>query len=339
MITNIKQIDKHKSVLLIGIGETNKYLHDIVRPERISEAREVFGECDLVSSYELLAQDNEDKDIFMMNIELMTDYLDIAQLVSSYDFAYVVPIDVGISNFFYDPHNDGRKTFYIQYLIEALKEESDTVFLVTDTHATLYQDIDQFLQSMRYREKEFRAAIKLQHTKRQIVFVANNLNEVNYGNVELARMILLSEVNEYPIDNRRVSAVFNIDFTDDIGSMAYFKTHANGVTTVENLLNFDDEEEPTKIFFIYRICLYIAKELDFTEYIGSKYIPYKKQRVESIVSQYLDTLVGFIITGYEINEVFAKEDPLHPGTVNIILRYSIQPVGCSERFITRTLKI
>ena len=339
MITNIKQIDKHKSVLLIGIGKTNKYLHDIVKPERISEVREVYGDSDLVDSYELLVKDNEDKDIFIMNIEVMTDYLDIAPLVSSYEFAYVVPIDVGISNYFYDPNNNGRKTFYIQYLIEALNNDNQTTFIITDTHASLYQDMDQFLQSMRYREKEFHAAIKLQRTKRQVVFVANNLTGINYGNVELTRMILLSETNQYPFDDAKLNAIFSIDFNDDIGSMAYFKTHADRTTTVENLLTFDDEGEPTKIFFIYRICLYIAKELDFSEYIGSKYISYKKQHIENIVSEYLSSLVGFVLSNYRIDEVFAKEDPEHPGTVNIILHYAIQPIGCAERFIARTLRI
>lgn len=339
MITSIKKIDLHKSVLLIGIGATNKYLHDIVKPERVSEAREVFGDSDLVDSYELLVRGNEDKDIFIMNIEVMTDYLDIAPLVSSYDFSYVVPIDVGIANFFYDPNKDGKKTFYIQYLMESLPEENKTVFLVTDTHASLYQDIDQFLESMNYREREFRSSLQLKKTKRHITFVANNLSGIAYGNVELCRMILLTDVNEYPADSDELHAIFSLDFNDNVSSMAYFKTHADKTTSVENLLNFDEEEEPTKIFFIYRICLYIAKELDFTDYIGSKYISYKKQRIAAIVSDYLRTLVGYVLINYRIDECFAKEDPRHPGTVDIILSYSIQPIGCAERFITRTLRI
>ena len=249
MITSIQEIDRHKSVLLIGIGATNKYLHDIVKPERVSEAREVFGDSDLVDSYELLVRDIEDKDIFIMNIEVMTDYLDIAPLVSSYEFSYVVPIDVGISNFFYDPNRDG-KTFYIQHLMESLPEENKTVFLVTDTHASLYQDMDQFLESMNYREQEFKNSVQFKKTKRHALFVANNLDNIAYGNVELCRMILLTDINEYPTDSDELHAIFSLDFNDNVSSMAYFKTHADKTTSVENLLNFDDEEEPTKIFFI-----------------------------------------------------------------------------------------
>ena len=51
MITNFHKIDKHKSFLLIGIGETNKYLHEIVKPEYLEEVKNVFGSCELVDAY------------------------------------------------------------------------------------------------------------------------------------------------------------------------------------------------------------------------------------------------------------------------------------------------
>lgn len=120
--------------------------------------------------------------------------------------------------------------------------------------------------------------------------------------------------------------------------MCYFQDHADRTCSIENLLNFGDEGSPLKIFTIYRICLYISKELDFKDYIGSHYVPYKKQQIENIVTTYLESLVGSYLIAYEIYEVYAELNPYHAGTVDIILRYGIQPIGCSERFITRMVR-
>ena len=92
MITNFQSIDKYRSTLLIGIGQTNRYLKEIVKPDYTAEAREIFGDCDLVDMYEFLAEGFEDRDIFLLNLENQHDYLTIAYLLDNYDFAYIVPI-------------------------------------------------------------------------------------------------------------------------------------------------------------------------------------------------------------------------------------------------------
>ena len=68
MITSFQKIDKHKSMLLIGIGATNKYYMEVVKPESVEEAVDTFGICDLTDSYQLLIDGHNNADIFLLNI-------------------------------------------------------------------------------------------------------------------------------------------------------------------------------------------------------------------------------------------------------------------------------
>lgn len=200
MITEFsdQEMDKHKSMLLIGAGKTNKYLKEIVRPEYVQEAGEVFGTCALVSMYELLISGHEEEDIFLMNIEDKYDYLLIAPLLSEYDFSYIIPLDIFLSDYFFDSLNDGKRTYYLKQVIKQTAGKNHTIFLVTDKHASLYQNMDLFLDEMHQNETKFRGSSDFSLVKENLIFVANNLQEVPWGNVWLARMILNTEANEYP---------------------------------------------------------------------------------------------------------------------------------------------
>lgn len=336
MIRGVTIEDKHNSFVIIGIGATNKYLYDVVQPEYASEAREMFGDCDLADVYESLCADDT-SDIFLMNIENLHGYMKAAQLIGEYDFTYAVPIDISMSDFFYDPTQNGRKTYYIQYLVQQKKIGVNTIYLVTDVHASLYEDIDAFLDDMSDKREKFKNNLLSNHPYEDIIFVANNIEGVNWSNVELARMIRNTTPAQYPSDTFGTPAIFDIDFTDKIGDMAYFKHHMDGSTTIENLLTLYPYGDPLKIFTIYRICLYIGRELDFTDYLGVAYTPYRKKRVREIVEEYLESLVGKLITAYEIVSVYSVLDEANPGTVKIILKYNISPIGFDERFIEREL--
>lgn len=338
MIQNFQIKDKHKSFLLIGIGAKKKYYMEIVKPESSDEVHEAYGECDLTVSYDILSDGHEGADIFTMNLGSMHDYLEAALLLQSYDFSYIVPVDIALSNSFVDPSSDGRRTYYLQYFIQKSLVKDDTVIFATDNHASLYEDIDAFLDDMDKKVSHFSANSSTLEMRQNIVFVANNLVDVPYANVVLARMVLNSEVNEYPYDDVKRTAIFDIDQTDTVNDMAYFKSHADGSCTIENLLNLYPGESMMKLFTVYRICCYISRDLEFEKYIGSTYVMYKKQQISSEVEEYLSQCVGRLITSFRIDEVRAEEDFYHPGTVYILVKYSIKPIGSAEQFIQRTVK-
>lgn len=338
MITNIQRIDKHESVLIIGIGETNRYYMEIVKPESIRETREVFGECPLTEAYAIIADGHEDGDIYLLNIESTHDYLMAARLLDTYDFSYIVPVDVKLSDHFLDPTKNGQAVYYVQYLIKRCCQGNGTMVLATDRHASLYEDIDSFISDMMERLQGFKANASTSEQRESVIFVANNLSGVTNANTVLARMILNSALNEYPYENRKRLAVFDIDRTDPVMDMAYFRSHADGSVSIENLLNLTQGESPTKVFVSQRICTFIAKELSFEGFIGSSYTMYRKQQITSRVTTFLSSLQDVLLKAYRIDSVIAVEDPYHPGTVKIVLKYSIQPIGCSERYIQRTVK-
>lgn len=337
MITNIQIEDKiEETVLLVGMGATNKYYMEVVQPESSEEMHEVFGECDFTDSFDILFDGHKDKGIFVMNIESLHDYLEAAQLLQSYSFTYIVPVDIGISNSFIDPTNDNeQRTYYLSYFIKRCNLRDDSIVLITDNHASLYEDIDAFLDDMDSKLQAFKANSNTGDVRQNIVFVANNVVNVAYANAVMARMLLNSEVNEYPFEDTERRAIFDIDHTDKINDMAYFRNHADGSFTVENLLNLYQGESPIKIFTAYRICCYISRVLNFDNFVGSAYTMYKKQQIASMVDIELNRMVGKYILEYRIDEVTAQEDFLHPGTVNIVVKYSIRPINCMERFIQR----
>ena len=334
MISGVNIKNKHNSFALVGIGATNKHLYDIVQPENPFEARREFGDCALVDAYESLCIDSID-DVFIMNIENLHGYMRAAHLLGGHDFTYVIPIDLMMSDFFYDPTQDGRKTYYAQYLAQQKTNEVNTTYIITDAHASLYENIDAFLDDMGKKRTLFKKNLLTNDPYDDIIFVANNIANTAWSNIELARMIRNTTPMQYPFSPATPNAVFDIDFTDNIDDMAYFKSHADGSTTIENLLTMYPYGDPMKIFTVYRICLYIGRELDFTDYIGVYYTPYKKKLIQEIVENYLSSIKGKLITDYEVTEVYAVVDEGHPGTVKVIVRYKISPIGFDERFIER----
>ena len=346
MITNIKEssIDKHKSILLVGIGKTNKYFMEIVQPESIDEAEKYFGDSNLTQSYKIMLDVGaEAQNIYIVNIENIRDYLELSQHIYTYDFSYIVPLDIYISEYFYDPTQNGRRTYYLQYLLQHVCKEyqNHSIIIATDAHASLYEDIDAFLEDMQDKNASFKSNKMTNEYFERILFTMNNIKDIEFANAVLAAAITTSDVNEYPSipDALNLRAIFDIDVTDHIDDLIFFKSHIDNSITIENLLSLYRDTNPIKIFFIYRILLYIAKELDFTKFIGSKYFPYKVQQIQQIVENYLSSIIGYIITDYRINQVYATEDPYHPATVINTLKYEVAPIGCNERFIQQTLQV
>lgn len=338
MISGVDIKDRHKAVLLAGFAKSNRHLYDIVQPEYFEEVREEFGDCELTKAFEYLCSDDM-SDVFLMNVENLHGYMKAAQLIREYDFAYVVPLDLMLSDSFYDPTQNGRKTYYAQYLAQQKAQNIHSLYLINDAHASLYEDIDAFLEDMKQKRNSFKNNLLSNSPYDDIIFVANNIESLEWSNVELAKMIRNTTPSIYPRSSDNPTAVFDIDFTDSVGDMAYFKYHMDGTLTVENLLTLYPYEEPLKVFTIYRICLYIGRELDFSEHIGVKYTPYRKKMAQQIVEEYLTSIKGKLITDYEIASVYAVLDEYHPGTVKIILKYKISPIGFDERFIEREVVI
>ena len=329
--------DFRNSILLVGIGATNKYYNDIVKPANKAEMLEVFGDCDLTDAFNI-ALDIGALGIYVMNIEKPHDYISASNLISSMNFTYIVPIDVKLSDFYYDPTGNSKKVFYIQYLMEALYSAACTsTVIATDNHASLYEDIDAFIDAMNVVRQKFKDAQTNKSQYRNIVFVLNNLNNRTWSNVDLAAMINSTAINLYPVYEttpENIGVIFDIDTHDVTTDMCYFKRHIDNSITIENFLNLDTEaSSPIKFEPVNRIQKYIfTGDMGMENYIGKIYTAASQELVLDSLIDYMDQYLGYLLIKYDINDIATKYSNNHPGCVSIMIKMAIQPIGCVEKF-------
>ena len=341
MILNSNQLNRHNSILLVGKGATNKYLKDIVQPESYDEVLETFGESDLSKAYQILDAMGAPQ-VFVMNLSDVYDIVSAAEIIQEQNFSYIVPLFYA-SEYFYDVLLKGRKTYYVQYILRRLfkNELNESVILTTDTKADLYEDLDAFLDDMDFKIRAIKGIATSSEKYQNLVFVANMLEGIDYANVYLAGMITTTNIDEYPsyyYRNSNLESLKNIyptfwmDKEDLSNDLVYFKQHTDDTITVENLLNLYHAKERSmvKIFFILRIIKYIGLEMDFSELIGKPYREFYRKRAEIIAEEFLQSIKGHYIIDYKLESVYPKENSKHKGTVDLYVKYKIQPINCTE---------
>jgi hypothetical protein len=337
MIKSTLSIDEDRSIVIVGVCTSNKYLLNLVKPETTSEAEEVFGNCDVVDAFKIL-KDTDIDDVWIINLEKQYDFLNICLELSLYNFTYILPVGIYLSDGFYDAMNDGKYTYYGNYLLNKFRESANyyTKAIISDKPADLYEDIDSFLDEMYSVRNSFIAKKYETNLLNQIIFVSNNLSSSTLANVYLASMLCNAEFNEYPTSDDLPEPVFDIDTTDNIFDMAYFKKHSDGTITVENLLNLDTYTEPLKIEFINRIINHISLSLRDTKYLGCFYNEYTKKNIEQETENKLNSFMNYLLVDFNIKDIYTKETA--PATVDVYLKIELQPITCVER-ITLDFKV
>lgn len=321
-------VNKHTNMLIIGQGATNYARKQIVYAEKYKDVLKAFGESDLSEAFLTVKQFGAPY-VFLMNCRQHYDYLDIATTLRATDFSYIVPVSVRLSDEFDDPKTE-RRVSYIEYLMEQVGKVNDSVFIVTDKKANLYEDIDAFMQAMNEVAEGFSKQHKKPAVKENVVFVANNLVNYDMANLPLAASLCTVPVNRYP-EADFGEAYFLLDQWEDIGNWAYFQNHKVRNTTVENLLNFEQTGNPLKIVFISRIIKALKRELDFHDFIGKQYTEYRRLAVRTRLENYLDSLLNNLLYDYDIKAVKPYRNRVEPMSVNIRNVFDIWPVNCLEK--------
>jgi len=320
-------VDKHSNMVIAAKANTRYEVGSPVYMEDPVEAADLYGEdSDLVKAFKT-AQSLGVKNIFLMNTLKHSDLLNAQEMFDQNDFAYVVPIGFRFSDTFVDITNGSERTNFYAYLLNNARIRSKTIYVVTDKHASLYEDIDAFIEDMDYQEKLFLWNCRPDANRRNLIFCANNLKNTEHANLYLAAALCTTDASKYPTSNFG-PAVFSIDEWDMKKSWAYFKNHELRPTTVENLLNMADAHTPYKIVTVNRILNIIDRELDFTEFLGQLYTEYKKMLIQQKIERYLSGLKGYIIYWYKIESVQAYKGV--PGTVTVLCRYTICPKNTTE---------
>ena len=320
-------VDKHSNLLIIGAASTDySELSPSFESDPIAVAEKYGAESDLTKAFNL-AQSLGVEYIFLLNVRTHYDFLDLAEVINQYDFAYIAPIGIYISETFNDPHDNNRKTSYYAYLMSKLSKQNESVFVVTDQHASLFEDLDAFLEYMNTVDREFIYGCYPSVNFENIILVANTLEDTNMANIYLAAALATTEVCYYPTVSVPPT-VIRIDHTDEVGSWTYFQEHTNRETTIENMLNHLVIGNPLKIVTISRIIKIIKRELDFSEFHGRLYSEYQRLLIAKKLERYLKKLVNYAIRDYRIDSVQAYKGL--PGTVTVLNRFAVLPINCME---------
>jgi hypothetical protein len=130
----------------MGKGGNNNSRKRIVYADKYKEVLKEYGDSELTSAFKTL-KDLGAPYVFLCNCRENYDYLDMAETLRANDFTYIVPISLNMSEEFDDPKTE-RRISYIEYMLEKIGRVNNSVFLVTDKHASLYEDIDAFISDM-----------------------------------------------------------------------------------------------------------------------------------------------------------------------------------------------
>lgn len=328
---NVKiNYNKHKNMLIIGKAATTENLRQISYEYSYSEVLRKYGNSDISKAFKL-AKEYGCPDVFVMNLRNNYDYLEATNILSDYDFAYIVPVSVYMSDTLNDPYHNDEEYSIIAYLLSKISKNSsycDSVIVATDKHASLYEYIDDFIAAMDKSQELIINGSTNRNKLENVITVANNLEDTTYANVVLAASLCFNPLYAYPMANFG-KAIFDIDKWDVSKSWAYFKNHVKTSTSIENLLNLKNNGA-CKIVYVSRILKAIKRELDFGEFIGRHYTEYIRVKIQDKLAAYLESIVGTLIYDFQIQEVYAVKNNSHKGTVSVICLFSVWPLNCLE---------
>lgn len=331
----IQNINNSKKILLAGKASSSLKAREILSPSNKEEALSLYGEADLYEAYCLL-YDLGISNIYTVNCFADSDYIRLMDKLIHYDFDYFVPINLYLSDKFYNPIvNDNQ--YYASYFLNQLDTvNSLTTVLMTERHASLYEDFDQFSISMLTIENDFINSYSL--TKSSLLdkygnnlnFVYNTLENIPFANVVLGALYCTRNYAEYFNSLKNVSVVLDLDSNDLAGSRAmYFKYNSyKDDITIENTFNFRKTNDIYSNALIDDVIKRVIKEVDLSEYKGKLYNPYIAMQIEMDTKRKLNNLKGKLFKNFNIEKISFKKVDKTSGY--IVVDYSIKPYGTLE---------
>lgn len=327
-----KSINTDDSILIIGKGSTDYGLNDIIKPSDLWEMNSLFGDSELTNAYTDAIRSGA-SNVFVMNCYKTTDFIDVIDFIKNYNFAYIVPIGINISDTFYSAIYK-KQMYFGEYYLKGLNNCINSLIIFTDEHADLYENIDNFLNDMHVKIDEFKEQCfyVLKDYGRNIAFCLNNLKNKSYANVVLAAKLSKAVIGNYP-DEVSYDAIFDIDEEDIyIDEIIYFKNNVHIDTTIENLKNFRTNLDANKIITIDVVIKHIERTLNTSFVLGKLYSQHIKMTLYDYIDLFFRKLMGISINNYAINGItFVPTDNL-AGYIEVNI--DIYPLNSLEKINT-----
>ena len=233
-------LDKSKkNILILGAAKSDKEKCNIINPVTINNALLLYGKSELYNSYKNAFEITSDYNIYLCNCYTTSDYLAIAQQLIQYEFDYIVPIGIYLTDMFYNPISKNNE-YYTNFFLNNLYEASSlSVLIMTEKHASLYDDIDYYLNEMRYKQEKYindsTTSKLLSVYGSNLISTFNMLENISYSNVVLAAVLSTRNSYEYPKSINNLT-VFDFDKNDiDDSNFVYFKYNKDGEDVLKGI--------------------------------------------------------------------------------------------------------
>lgn len=309
--TFMTDIGKDNSILIIGRGSNEVRLNEIYKPSNIWDMENVYGYSELTSSYTDAIR-NGAENVFVMNCFKTTDFIDSIEYVRHYNFSYIVPIGIKLSDKFYSPEY-GREVYFAEHYLNEFSSFTNTLIIFTDEHAELYDNIDNYLYDMKSKVDNFKetAYYLISNYGRNFAFCLNNLQYKDYANVILATALSKSKPGTYP-DTIKETAIYDFDSQDIYEhEIIYFRNNIHTDTSIENLKNFRTIFDANKLIPIDRVIKHIERTLDTSFVLGKLYNQYTKMIIHDYTDAFFRRLLGTVIENYCIKDIqFVKAESM-----------------------------
>lgn len=330
-----QEVNGSKKILILGGASSNYKTREIIKFNSKEDALSVYGQSELYEAYSLLI-DLGITNVYTCNCFAESDYIRLMDKLIHYDFDYLIPIGIYLSDKFYNPITD-KNEYYISYFLEQLAlVDSLTTIITTERHASLYEDFDSYTISMSNIENEFFSSYVfdkkalLEKYGNNINFVYNNLKDIPYANIVVGALYCTRNYSSYFNSLKDIDVVFNIDSIDVKGLRAmYFKyNYYNNDITLENPFNFKNTTDIYSNALIDDVIKTTIRTIDLSTYKGKLFNPYISMQIENELNKKLKALKGSLFKKYEIEQIaFKKTDPT---AGYIIAKYNIIPYGTLE---------
>jgi len=326
-------IDKESNIVILGPATTEQYKGMLMQFSNDEEVYKAYGPSILYNAFKY-AKLESIKSIFLINALTPQDYIEAANKLQYHDFVFVVPIGINFSDMFYNKV-EKKNMYYCEYFLNRLSDSKSSI-VMTDAHASLYYNIDHYIDDMMNKIIKVRIKTKtsLIHGN-NLYFVGNLLEDHPYANLVLATTLLSTNLNDYPSSTEFGQTIFNIDnFDISEDEFIYFKNNFLIDTSIENFKNFYFKNNAVKIGTVDRVIKYIERNLDFSQYYGHIYTSHIKLSLYKSLNNFLQQLKGTIIESYQINSIQnSKKSNEEIIKGSLILDFSIIPYNSLESHV------
>lgn len=294
--------DRNKTMLILGQAETEYKSGEIFYFESLNEVEKFYGkDSDLTEAYKT-AKSIGAPYIFLGNCYKFTDYIDILDLILQNEFAYIAPVSINFSDTFINPGTN-REMYISEFYSNAIADKLSLI-LMTDKHASLYEDIEHYLSeltaiNMKFKERTFNGLVYGEN----LCFIANLLQNYKFSNVALASVLTISNLKDYPKYNLG-DVVFDISNYDLIGQeIVYFEYNNISKTSIENFQNYHSNNSPEKFIPVSLVKKIIQRSLNFEQFTGKLLNAYTKLMIENYINNTISTFLIDLIQDYKILKI------------------------------------